>query len=417
MMRPAIGTIATRVAMAIMSLLLVALAAHALGLEGVGRMSLLLLCITFIMLLSNVGAGGLVYLEPRHGTRTLRLITYVWAAVACAGAFPLVAVLDLAPEGLAAHACALALIESVAVIHLNLLLGRERFGQSNALQLLRSALLLGLFTWLLNHDGPDLMDYVAALYAAQGTTALLSGLLLVRQPGQRSDAMAAATALLRQGLPAQAANGLQLLTYRLSYYLVDRLQGATLLGLWSITTQLAEGAWLAPKSLGTVLYARVSNMDERDRQRDLTLSVLKAAVALAALAAIALIILPDRVFQWAFGPEAVGIGRIVVMLLPGLLAMAASQALSHYLSGSGRVLHNTVASGIGLAVTVAGGLALIPTHGILGAAITASAAYTAALIYQALVFRRCTGARWRHYLPTAGDAGRLGAIMRRLLGR
>ncbi|MFN3875647.1 MAG: lipopolysaccharide biosynthesis protein, partial [Flavobacteriales bacterium] len=243
------------------------------------------------------------------------------------------------------------------------------------------------------------------------------GLALARTPGRTSDAWAAIAGLLRQGLPAQAANGLQLLNYRLSYYLVERFRGASALGLWSIANQLAEGSWLAPKSLGAVLYARVSNLAERDRQREAALAALKASVALAALAALLLVALPEALFQWAFGAEARGIRGLVLVLLPGLLAMAASQALSHYLSGTGRVAHNTLASGIGVAATLALGAWLIPHNGAWGAAVTASAAYTASACYQAIVFNRLTGARLAHYLPSGADAGRLLALLRRLLGR
>lgn len=414
MIRPALGTVSARAAIAVVNLLVVAIASRALGLEGVGRMSLLLLAITFILLLSNLPAIGLVYLEPRHGTRTLRRLSYAWAAASCLAAYPLAAWLGIAPDGLAAHACAIAFIETIANVNLNLLLGRERFGLNNALHVLRTLLILVCFAVLLNRDGPDVMDYAYALYAAQAATALISAGMLARQPGQRSDAWAALVALLRQGLPGQMANGLQLLTYRLSYYFVDRLRGASALGLWSITTQLAESAWMAPKSLGTVLYARVSNMQEGDAQRALTLTVLKTSVALALLAALVLLALPEALFQWAFGREVAGVKRVVALLLPGLLAMAASQALSHFFSGSGRVHHNTIASGAGLLVTVAGGLLLIPAYGIDGAAITASAAYLLAACYQGILFKRITGARWRQWLPDGSDAHRLRAIWSRL---
>lgn len=417
MMRPMIGTVATRVVIAASNLLLVALAAHLLGLESVGRMSLLLLAITMIMLACNVvGGGALVYLEPRHGTRTLRWIACTWSALACLACYPIVQVLKLAPEGYAGYACVLAFIESLATIHLTLLLGRERYAQHNGLQVMRAGVMLSSFVLLSRHQGAGLSDYALAFGIAQGSTATMAFLLLAGQRASASDAIAAARALFRQGLPAQAANGLQLLNYRLSYYLIDRFQGAGALGLWSITSQLSESSWLVPKSLGTVLYAKVSNMAERDRQRDTTLAVLKISVFMAAMAAAILIALPGSVYQLVFGAEAKGIRRLVAILLPGLLAMAASQALSHFLSGSGRVMHNTIASGLGLVVTIVVGFLLIPSKGALGAALTASLAFTVSVFYQAIVFSRLTGARLLDYLPNAGDAEQFRVIWRRFTG-
>jgi O-antigen/teichoic acid export membrane protein len=418
MTRPVIGTMATRVAAAVAGLVTMAAAARMLGLEAVGRINLLVLGISFVMLLNNVvGGSGLVYLEPRHGTWTLRRLAYGWSVLCAVLAFAVGERWGLAPAGLGGHLAALALLEAVYAAHLALLLGRERYGLYNGLQLARVLVLLIAFAALLRVHGPSVMDYVHGLYIANASAALLSGLLLARLPAASTDSAAAFAALLRQGLPAQAANVLQLLNYRLSYFLVERFKGAAALGLWSITTQLAESAWLAPKSLGSVLYARVSNSSEPDAQRRLTLAVMKLAVGLAFLAAVVLIALPEAVYQAVFGEAAIGIGPLVLLLLPGLLAMAASQALSHYLSGSGKVLHNTISSGVGLAATVFFCYRWIPAHGADGAAAAASVAYGLSLAYQVVVFSRLTRTSIGDYLPNRADAQQAGVIFRRLLGR
>lgn len=415
MIRPVLGTIVARVAVAAANLLLVAIAARVLGLADVGRISLIVLAITFILLFNHViGGSGLVYLEPRHGTSTLRTIAYAWAALTAGLAYLGAKTLGMVPRELLPHVVAIAAMQSVSSIHLALLLGRERYAASNGLQTMRSLLLLIAFSVLLRHEGSDLMDYVVACYIADGATALLSGAMLLSRPGQRTDAAAAFLAMLRQGAPAQVANGLQLVNYRFSYYLIDRFQGATALGIWSITTQLAESTWLAPKSLGTVLYARVSNLAEINRQRDLTLAMLKVSVGVALLAALVLIALPSTVFKWVFGPDVHGIQHLVLALCPGLLAMAASQALSHFLSGVGRVHMNTIASGIGLCVTIVLGILLIPGHGAAGAAWTASIAYSASALYQAAVFNRLTRARLTNYLPNRSDVANILALWRRI---
>lgn len=417
MTRAVLGTIGTRVLIAAGQLLVAALAAQLLGLAEVGRMSLLVLGITFIMLANNVmGGGALVYLEPRHGTRTLRLITGAWAALVCGVAAVIVEPLGLVPAGLGTHAAALAFLEALGTVQLNLLLGRQRFELFNGLQLIRTLVLVTVFAALLHYEGPDFHDFLLALYASNGATLAISAGLLARAPGQRTDEVSAIGAMLRQGIPAQAANGLQLLNYRLSYFFVQRFHGAAALGLWSISTQLAESAWLAPKSLGTVLYAHVSNLTDAERQRDLTLSVLKLSVGLALLAALFLMALPNAVFIWFFGPEATGIGALVLALTPGLLAMAASQALSHYLSGVGLVRHNAVGSGLAALATVALGYWLIPGLGTMGAALTASAAYCLSCAYQLAVFNREAKAHLVHYLPNRRDGERLLGLLRFLQG-
>lgn len=419
MIRPVIGTIVSRVFIALLNLFIIALAAHRLGTTGVGTISLIVLGITFVLLLNNVvGGGGLVYLVPRYATGALRWPAYGWAVITAAIAAIAVRTWPaLVPEGYGTHTVLLAFLQSICGIHAGLLLGREHYGTNNALLVAQPVVLLLAFTVLLDRDGASAMDYVQASYLAFGATAVAGLLITIRWTGTASGVGNPLAGLFRQGLPAQLANALQLVNYRLAYYLVERSQGIAALGLFSITTQLAESTWLAPRSLGSVLYARISNMAERDRQRDLTLTVWKAAVAVTLAAVVLLLSLPDELYRYVFGPEVSGIAGIVAWMTPGLLAMSASQALSHFLSGSGRVHHNAIASGIGALVTVLVGPWAIPAMGLYGAALTASLAYLSAFGYQTIVFRRLTGSRLGHYLPSAADMTRLRTLVGRLLGR
>ncbi len=418
MILPAIGTIATRSVIAVVNLLLVAVMAHHLGLEGVGIVALIILAITFIQLVNNVvGGGGLVYLVPRYGIEALRWPSYMWAILTAAAAWLLLSNTAVVPAGFEVHATLIALLRSIAAIHTGLLLGRERYGAHNVLVLVQAVLLLVAMALLLQHDGADPLDYVHAAYIADGTIALVSAVFLLDRNAQRASTVTATMDLFRQGLMAQLGNGIQLLNYRFTYYLVNSLHGSAALGLWSITTQLAESAWLVPKSLGTVLYARVSNLSDAEHQRGLTLVVLKVAVAVALLALTVLVMLPEPIYRYLFGPEVHGLAPLLLAMAPGLVAMSASQAISHYLSGSGRVYHNTIGSALGLVITVGLGYQLIPTLELLGAAITASAAYCVSLIYQIIIFNKVSGARLRHYLPNVGDMERITTLKARLLGR
>lgn len=419
MIRPVVGTVAARVAIVVMNLLVIVVAGRALGADGLGMISLLVLGITFILVLNNVvGGGGIVYLLPRHGAQALRWPAYAWAIVTTAIARLVLHRFSLVPAGLEDHTVALAFLQAVIGIHLGILLGRERIGLHNALLIFQAAMLLVAFAILLRTDAPDIMDYVLSAYIAHGATALLSS---IASAGADRSAIAPTghpvVDLFRQGAIAQTANGMQLLNYRLAYYLIQRFIGTAAVGLYSVTSQLAESTWLVPKSLGLVLYARMSNTEGMERQRDLTLAVLKVALGVALLFTLALVLVPDALYKLVFGPEVTGVAWLVLLLAPGLLAMAASQALSHYLSGTGRVWHNAIGSGLGAVATLVLGFMLIPKHGLPGAAITASIAYCTSTVYQALVFQRLTGARLRHFLPNAADVDRLRTLWNRLVGR
>jgi len=209
--------------------------------------------------------------------------------------------------------------------------------------------------------------------------------------------------LLKQGGIGQVANLFQLMNYRAAYYLIEAFRGTAALGVYSVAMQLAEGSWLVPKSIGGVLYSKVSNLEEERRQVQLTVILFKVAVVFGLLCTVVLILLPDAVYSTIFGPEVQGLRPILLLIAPGLVAMSGSQVLSHFLSGTGRIVQNLIGSGLGMVATLILGWALVPVLGVQGAALTASVAYSTSLIYQLIVFLRLTRIPASELLPHAGD--------------
>ncbi|MBP6390667.1 MAG: polysaccharide biosynthesis C-terminal domain-containing protein [Flavobacteriales bacterium] len=410
MIKPVIGSVLARVWTTLANLLVFMVAGHALGAEGLGAISLIVLGITLVQLLNNVvGGGALVHLMPRAPLGALLRPAYAWAVIT---AFVAAAIsfLPLVSEGLSLHVVILAFMQSLYSIHLNVLVGRKRFRAYNWIVAAHAALLLAMFVLLLRMSGHrDVVSYVWASYVAFGATLLLSTLaiFLSSQPATVQAEPGLLRRMVRQGLQIQSANVMQLLNYRLAYYLIEHFRGLAPLGVYSVATQLAEGAWLVPRSLGLVLYGSVSNEAAAARQRSLTLTVFKVAVISAAGAMIIALLLPDALFAWLFGKEVQGLRPILLVLAPGIVAMAASQAYSHYFSGVGANKHNAIGSGIGLMITVVFGIFLVSHHGLLGAAATASLAYGANAIYQGWIFNRLTGARLVDLKPTAADVERI----------
>ncbi len=414
MMRPVIGTIATRIVVMGANLLVFMVAGHRLGTVGLSEISLVVLGITFILLFNNVvGGGALVYLAPRYPLRRLLLPAYVWAVITAGVASVVLHVLPLVPERFIWHVVGLAFLQSLYTTHFGVLLGHERIRTYNLIVVMQALMLLIMFLVLVfRSPSPDTSAYLWASFAAFIVTLLLSTAALVRRRPLLTEAATGSvwSALFRYGGLIQVANFLQLLNYRLVYYLIEAFRGTAALGPYAVATQLAESAWLAPKSLGMVLYSKVSNTPDVTRQRDLTLSVAKAAVAFSMVVLLVLLLLPEPLFRLLFGDEVRGLPSLILLMAPGIVAMAASQAFSHYFSGVGLVKHNVIGSGIGLCITVGAGCLLIPIHGTAGAAATASLAYSGATLYQAIVFLRSTGTALRMLWYTAADGERIARL-------
>ncbi len=408
MLKQVTGTIAARVFGTGMNLVVIMLAGHALGAPGLGAISLITLGITLVMLPANLlGGGALVYLVPRVALSRLLVPAYSCAVISVLLAYAVMLRVPLVPDGLVLHVCLLAFLQAIYSVHLGVLLGEQRIARHNLITTLNAAILLIAFSALIFRGSSSVMDYVVASYAAFGLTVVSSAWAMRggRPVIVRSD-RADLKFMFMQGLWVQGANGLQLINYRLAYKLIDHFQGTSPLGVYSVGNQLAESAWIAPRSLGMVLLSRVSNTHSADLRRKLTLTTMKLALTLATVVIILLLIMPEAVFSLAFGKEIHGLHPIILALAPGILSMAASQAFSHYFSGTGHTKVNLIGSAFGVAITAGTGPWLVEHHGLIGAALTASAAYGASATYQLVVFMRRTQSMFRELWPTGADVER-----------
>lgn len=406
MIRPVVGTVGARVLITLANLLLVALVGRHLGAEGLGTIGLFVLAITFILIMAHlVGGGGLVYLVPRLGVGPVLAPAYGWALLTAATALLVVHVVPLVPEGLAIHAVALAFLQALNSIHLNILVARERIGLQNTILVVQSIVQVTVLGVLLRCAEARVMDYVLATYCAHGLTVIISGWFVLRSPlsGVFQRPGKTIRALMVQGGIGQLANLFQLFNYRAAYYLIEAFRGTAALGVYSVAMQLAEGTWLVPRSIGGVLYSKVSNLEEERRQLQLTTILFKVALLFGLLCSGLLVVLPDTLYSTIFGAEIHGLRPLLLLIAPGLVSMSGSQVFSHYFSGTGRIRHNLVASGLGLLVTLIAGWLLIPRHGLPGAAGTASLAYSISMIYQLVVFLRITTVRFAELLPCTDD--------------
>ena len=419
MIRQATGTLLARVHVTGMNLLTMMLAGHNLGIAGLGGISLVVLGITLLMLpASFIGGGAMVHHVPRARLRTL-----LWPAHACAGigalaGWGLLSTVPLVPAGTEAHVAALAFMQAMYTAHLGIILGRGRIGWHNLITALQGTVLLLVFALRLHYGARSLMDYLFASYVAFGITLMLSAWAVHRL--HRHDGAQQAVdmrALLRQGWWVTGANTLQLVNYRFAYTLVDSFRGMAALGVYSIGNQLAESAWLVPRSLGMVLLSQVSNEDREAERTRLALLALKLSLSAATAMLLILVLLPGSVYSLAFGKDVTGLRPILLLLFPGILAMAASQAFSHYFSGIGRNRSNMLASGLGMLVTLGIGPWAVGRWGLHGAAATASLSYLCGTAIQFGVFLRATRAPLSAFLPHRADLQRARALLGRMSGR
>jgi len=421
-LRQVTGTLITRVWTAAAGMVVVMLAGHHLGAQGLGEIGLIVLGLSLIMLPANVACGGpMVYLAPRYPRAALLRQAYVWSLATALVALPMMWYSGLVPRAYALHVVGLAVLQSVFTAHFGLLLGQQRIKAMNAIAALQSLAQVGIFAGLvlLAEEGTA-MAYVLASYGSFGLSVVLSTLVVYRASA-RTPLLAPEGPLLKATLHyggfGQTANLLQLLTYRLSYLLLERFKGTAALGVYSVGVQLSESAWLAPRSLAMVLYSKITNTADPLVRKDLTLAIMKAAVASAVAVVGVLLLMPEALLQRLFGEEVVGLWPVFAWMAPGIVLASSSQAFAHYFSGIGIAHNNTIGSLLSLVVTAVMGWLTIPTYGALGAAGTATAAYLVGWLYQVVRFMRHADASFGELLPNAKDLGLLQSALLRMQGK
>jgi O-antigen/teichoic acid export membrane protein len=394
MIKNILGTISTRILVALLTLAIVLIIAQVLGAEKVGTISLIILAITILQLVSNfVGGGALVFLSPRTRPVQLYIPSAAWAVMTSLLGTFLLHSLKLIPAGYGWHVLFLSALLLLATVNLMVLMGQERIREYNIITLLQVVMLfvvLMFFLFVIRRQ--DVMAYVFGMYASYGFAFLMSLILIF--PSIKSTPVSSSGKvirdLIRLGSAMQLGNVFQFFNYRLSYYFIEFFLARAAVGVYSVGVQLSESIWLVAKSIHMVQYTRISNEKDESYASRLTLNLVKISFLLTVICLILVLVLLCLFFSLVFKPEFSQVPVIMFILAGGILTFSVSINLSPFFAGMGKPVHNTISAAIGLVFTLSLCILLIPRMGLAGAALAATCSYIAATIYQFIVFVKMT---------------------------
>jgi O-antigen/teichoic acid export membrane protein len=188
--------------------------------------------------------------------------------------------------------------------------------------------------------------------------------------------------MLTFGFQNQVAHITQLLSFRLSFYVIEEYAGIAAVGIYSNGISIAESIWMVAKSMSLVQYSYISNSTNREESARITMLLVKAGLAASLLLLIPLVLIPVEAYVFIFGQGFSDIKPVIITLLPGIVIYNVSILFGHYFSGTGRYSINGRISAIGLVVSVILYFTLIPLFSIRGAGIATSLSY----IFTSLLF-------------------------------
>ena len=188
-----------------------------------------------------------------------------------------------------------------------MLISYQKINYANFLNFIQSliVLLVLVISFTVLHN-KSIDAYIHALYAGFGFTLLIS-FYFIR--GYFSDFrmesfntwIKAFKKLVILGFYNQIAVFAQLLSFRLSYYILSSNFGKEAVGIYSNAVSIAESIWLIGRSIGTVQHSKIVNSHDANYSLTLTSRLNKINLAVSVLLIVILVCIPESwymIFIW-----------------------------------------------------------------------------------------------------------------------
>jgi O-antigen/teichoic acid export membrane protein len=194
--------------------------------------------------------------------------------------------------------------------------------------------------------------------------------------------------LVRLALTMGAVQVLNLVSYRIELFILERYDGLADVGIYSIAMQAAEGLWLISAAVAQAVTAPAVHETETRAVRLVARAAVRGLLLTAAVALVLGAVAPFAI-PFVLGEEFDDATTPLLLLLPGAVAYAPVAILVVYLSvRRGRPRLSLVVSLTAMALTLVSALLLIPPFGAAGAAAASTIGYAAGALLAWLFFLR-----------------------------
>jgi len=417
-----LNTFGARALSAVINLLIAIILSQYLGPAGKGVQSLIITTITFVLVFANlVGGATLVYLVPRHAPSLLVLPSYIWTLLVSFVSYFVLLLFPIVEGPFIMHICILSALNSIVSINTSILIGKEKISTSNLINLVQPfILILSLLILFKIKNEAEITDYIYALYISFGISAIVSIGYYTKHCGRiiihsLKEYRMIAGEMVRFGILNQVAHITQMLSFRLSYYVLDHYHGEAAVGVYSNGISLAESIWLISKSISMVQYARISNLQDRPEAARLTVRLIKFSLVASLIILVPLMLLPSSFYVFIFGAGFSDTRMVIWTLAFGVLVYNFSILTGHYFSGTGRYQVNAMASSLGLVASVILYFTLIPRFSMAGAGWATSLSYFITTTILMFLFNKENKGWYRDLVPSKGDLKQIKAEFRNIL--
>jgi len=258
---------------------------------------------------------------------------------------------------------------------------------------------------------PTAAGYLAASAAAVVIAAVVALAVMKRRAGTIRPRIDLPTwgQALRFGLRGQPGNILQYFSLRVDLVLVGALAGLGPAAVYLVVTRVAEVSTQVANAATSFLFPAVATAGAPTR---LTGSVIRVVIVIVAAMSIGLGVIGPALLRILVGsPYDTGYSALVILLIASI-PLSYSRLLSGDIKGRGRPGLVSLASMIGVPITIVGDVLFVPLYGIVGAAAVSLVAYGATAFTLARAYRDLSGIPATDLIPTSADVGLVGRRLR-----
>ncbi len=393
-------TFVSRILILVFNFGLVIYSTNMWGSEGKGLISLITADVAIIIYFLNIFSGSSVsFHAAKNNVGEVLSYAYIWSVMV--GIFVPVVVALFRGSDYLFYLMGICVFSSLLTANINLFVGRQNIKMFNLYTILQLGLHLFLVVSLVYFlDISDVEIYFISQIICLAVLFLISSFQLWRGASLKTVSFSKSLRkeIFRYGWKSQLSAFLQFLNNRLSYYFLEFYKGLSSVGIFSLGVALSEAIWTVSRSLAVILYAEVLNAPNQSVALQKTKVSLKISFLLTLFFIAVALLVPANFYTWIFGKDFHQTKMIIMLLSPGILAIAVSNIIGFYFAGINKLRILNVKSLVGLIFTLAVAFYCIPKWGIVGACVMTSLSYclsSAVLMWQ---FYKLTDFRFQDYL-------------------
>ncbi|MFZ4931449.1 polysaccharide biosynthesis C-terminal domain-containing protein [Chryseobacterium sp. Mn2064] len=396
-----IKTFISRFLILILSFGLVIYTTNMWGSEGKGTISIVIANAAAVSFFSNIFSGSSTsYFASRFKIEKIVLYSYLWSLFIGLLVPFLFSWASIQGEYLV-YLIGISVFSSLLSTNVSLFIGTQdikRFNLYTVLQQLVHIIFIGLLVYVFKQK--DVSVYFLAQIACLALLFITSFFQIIKKCtiSEISFSKEVAINMFEYGWKTQLSAFIQFLNYRLSFYFLEHFEGIASVGIFSIGVTFSEAIWTITRSIAVVLYSDVVNSKSKEESVEKTKSSLKLTFFLMIGFVLGIIIIPSQVYEIIFGKEFRDTKEIMLLLSPGIFAIAVSDMVGHYFSGVRELRILNVKSIVGLIVTVVFSFIAIPRWGILGTCLATTSSYLVSAFLLFYKFYRSTAFHLKDFM-------------------